>query len=120
MYATHEVEVVLGAVRDPGVEVAIADRVVRAIATDAGAQVGVRAGDVLLEAGLERQREAAFELGAPRRDLLLHLRGPDVVERVDDDLGLAEASRRARARARPRCVAPGWSLASMRSCAMLL
>jgi hypothetical protein len=46
---------------------------------------------VLLEAGVERQLEAALELGDPCRHLELRLGRAHVVQRVDDDLGLAEA-----------------------------
>ena len=68
----------------------IPDRV-RAYRHRARAQIGVRAGHVLLEGRLERQRETAFELGDPVRHLLLQLGRAHVVERVDHDLGLAEA-----------------------------
>ena len=60
------VQVAVEAVVDPGGEVAVGERVV-ALLERGGGQVRVRARDVLLEPGLEREREAAGELSAARR-----------------------------------------------------
>jgi hypothetical protein len=64
------------------------------------AEVRVRARDVLLEAGFERELEAAPELRGAPVDVDAHLGGAHVVQGVGEDLGLAEAlGQRDRARA---------------------
>ena len=83
------IEVVLLAVRDPGRQVPIGVRVV-VLPHRAAAEVRVPARGVLLVAFRERQREGALELGSATGQTTVHLGRADVVERVHEDLGLAE------------------------------
>ena len=109
MYSEPRVEVVLGAIRDPGIEVGVAALVAAPDRDGARAEVRVGPGDVFLQAGFQRKLEAALELGPACLHALLELGCAHVVERMDDDLRLPQAlGERDRALApcaRPRLVA---------------
>ena len=112
------VQVALAAVLDPDVEVAVGERVVARDERGRG-EVGMGAGDVLLEPGLERKREAVGERPRAAGDPAVELGGADVVQRVHEDLGRAETLGESIARP-PQARAPAASLASIRSWATLL
>ena len=106
------VQVVLGAVADPFVAVAGGQQVVAMVEGLPG-KVGVGPGDVLLQAVGAGQRQAPLQRGLSGWSACLHLGGADVVEGMDEDLGLAELLGQTRLRDRPRrpprrCSRPAW------------
>jgi hypothetical protein len=83
------VQVALGAVADPFLAVAGGQRVLALVEGGPG-EVGVGAGNVLLKALGPGQGQAPLQHGQPGRPPRTQLGGADVVESMDQDLGLAE------------------------------